>query len=174
MDVKEAVLKRRSIRKFNRATVPDAVIRELLESAMAAPSACNMRPWEFYVVKDKALREKLRGVSRYSNMDSSLIIVVAGNDRRSLAHRPNNFWIQDCAAATENILLSATALGLASCWCGLYPMTTPVKNVRAILGLEGHIIPMALIHLGYSDAAPEPRTQYDETRVHVYRDAELQ
>ena len=170
MNVKEAVLKRRSIREFNDQPITDELIRELLESAMAAPSACNKQPWEFYVVKSKSLQEQLHHVSRYSNMNSSLIIIIAGNDRRSLAHRVNDFWIQDCSAAIENMLLSATSLGIASCWCGLFPLTTPVKKVKAILGLEDHIIPMALIHLGYSDAVAAPRTQYDEKRIHLYEE----
>jgi len=172
MDVKEAVLKRRSVREFNDEPITDERIRELLESAMAAPSACNKRPWEFYVVKNKSLQEQLRYVSRYSNMNSSLIIIVAGNERRSLAHRINDFWIQDCSAAIENMLLSATSLGIASCWCGLFPLVTPVKKVKAILGLDDHIIPMALIHLGYSDSFADPRTQYDEKRIHLYEETD--
>ena len=102
----------------------------------------------------------LKNVGRYSNMDSSLIIIVVGNDKRSLNHRVNDFWIQDCAAATE--------MGIASCWSGLFPMVTPVKKVRKILGLEEHIIPMALIHLGYSNQKPEPRTQYNKKRIHIF------
>ena len=172
MDVKEAVLKRRSVREFNDEPITDERIRELLESAMAAPSACNKRPSEFYVVNNKSLQEQLRYVSRYSNMNSSLIIIVAGNERRSLAHRINDFWIQDCSAAIENMLLSATSLGIASCWCGLFPLVTPVKKVKAILGLDDHIIPMALIHLGYSDSVADPRTQYDEKRIHLYEETD--
>ena len=168
MTAMEAIWARRSVRKFTDAPVPDEMIKTLLESAMAAPSACNMRPWEFYVVKNAALREQLRLASRYTNMNSSLMIVVAGNDKRSLTHKENDFWIQDCSAATENILLSATELGLGACWCGLLPVATPVKKVRKLLSLEEHIIPMALIQLGYPAETPEPRTQYDEARVHVF------
>lgn len=168
MTVYDNALKRRSIRTFTNEKIGDEVITKLMESAMAAPSACNMQPWEFYIVKNKELREQLKNVGRYSNMDSSLIIIVAGNDKRSLNHRVNDFWIQDCAAATENILLTATEMGIASCWCGLFPMVTPVKKVRKILGLEEHIIPMALIHLGYSNQEPEPRTQYNKKRIHIF------
>lgn len=167
MSVYDIILKRRSIRMFTQETISDEIITKLLESAMAAPSACNKQPWEFYIVKNKELREQLKTVSKYSNMDSSLIIIVAGNDKRSLNHRVNDFWIQDCAAATENILLTATELGIASCWCGLFPMVTPVKKVRKIIDLEDHIIPMALIHLGYSNENAEPRTQYNKKRIHI-------
>ncbi len=168
MSTYETILKRRSIRKFTDESISNELIEILLKSAMAAPSACNKQPWDFYVVKNKELQEKLQKVSRFSDMKSSLIIIVAGNDKRSLNHRINDFWIQDCSAAVENILLTATELCIASCWCGLFPMNSPVKRVRKILGLDDHIIPMALVHLGYSKEEAEPRTQYQENRVHVY------
>lgn len=168
MTVMEAILARRSVRQFTDAPVPDELIDQLLQSAMAAPSACNKRPWEFYVIKNPELLEQLRHVSRYSNMNSTLMIIVAGNDKRSLNHRVNDFWIQDCAAAAQNILLAATELGLGSCWCGLFPMVSPVKSIRNLLGLEEHIIPMALVQLGYPAEALEPRTQYDRKRIHLF------
>lgn len=168
METYEAILKRRSIRRFIEAEISDEIIQKLLNSAMAAPSACNKRPWEFYVIKNKDLQKQLRSVSTYSKMKSALMIIVAGNDKRSLNHRVNDFWIQDCAAAVENILLCATELGIGSCWCGLFPMVSPVKRVKEILSLEEHIIPMALINLGYPDEHPEPRTQYEEKRIHIY------
>lgn len=162
------MLKRRSVRDFTDAEIDDGIIEQLLKSAMAAPSARNMQPWMFYVVKNKELQEKLRHVSRYSNMNSALMIVVAGDDKRSLGHRINDYWIQDCSAAAENILLAAAALGVGSCWCGLFPQATPVKRVRELLQLDENIIPMALIQLGYPNADVEPRTQYNVKRVRVY------
>lgn len=168
MGTYETILERRSIRSFSDVVIDNDIIDKLLRSAMAAPSACNKRPWEFYVIKNKDLQEQLRHVSRYSDMDSSLIIIVAGNDKRSLNHSVNDFWIQDCSAAVENILLTAVELGIGSCWCGLFPMVTPVKKVRELLKLEEYIIPMALIHLGYPNEKVEARTQYDVKRIHVY------
>lgn len=134
---------------------------------MAAPSACNKRLWEFYVIKNKDINEQLRYVSRYTDMNSPLKIIVAGNEKRSLAHQINDFWIQDCAAAVENLLLTATELGVGTCWCGIFPLVTPVNRVRKILNLEDNIIPMALIQIGYPDEEFEPRTQYEEKRVHI-------
>ena len=167
METYEAILARRSIRSFTDEPVSDEAIDRLLKSAMAAPSACNKRPWEFYVVKNPALQEKLRHTTMFSNLNSSLIIVVAGNDKRSLAHRVNDYWIQDCSAAVENMLLTAVELGLGSCWCGLFPMATPVKRVRETLELPEHIIPMAMLHFGHPKEVAEPRTQYEEKRVHM-------
>lgn len=165
MEVFDAILKRRSCRKFSQEEISDENIKLLLQSAMAAPSACNKRPWMFYVVKNKDLQLQLRKASPYTDKNSSLIIIVAGDDKRSLGHRVNDFWIQDASAAVENMLLTATDLGIGSCWCGLFPMVTPVKRVRRILNLEEHIIPMAMVHLGYPDEDNPPRTQYDEKRI---------
>lgn len=91
MGTYETILERRSIRSFSDVVIDNDIIDKLLRSAMAAPSACNKRPWEFYVIKNKDLQEQLRHVSRYSDMDSSLIIIVAGNDKRSLNHSVNDF-----------------------------------------------------------------------------------
>ena len=159
-------LKRRSCRKFTNEMVSNEVIQELLMAAMAAPSACNKCPWEFYVVTNQEVQEKLKQASRYSSYNSPLIIIVGGNTNRSLSKKENDFWIQDCAAAVENLLLAATSLGLGSCWCGLSPMETPVKKVRESLNLGEEIIPMALIHLGYPAEELASRTQYNEEYVH--------
>lgn len=167
MELREVILKRRSIRKFTEEIIPEELVQELLTAAMAAPSACNKQPWEFYVIRDEKTRKKLRGVSLFTRMNATLMIVVAGNRKRAVSKKENDFWIQDCAAATENILLTATDLGLGACWCGLYPMEGPVEKTRSILSLPEEIIPMALIQLGYPDQAPAARTQYDEKKVHI-------
>ena len=168
METFDTILKRRSIRHFTEEKISDEMIDKLLQSAMAGPSAHNKQPWEFYVIKDPKIQEELRGASQYTNLNSSLMIVVAGDDKRSLNHRVNDFWIQDCSAAIENMLLTATDLGLGSCWCGLFPLITPIKRVREILHLDKTIIPLALLHFGYPDEKKEARTQYDPQRVHYF------
>lgn len=166
MELEEAMLKRRSIREFLDKEVPEELTEKLLRYAMSGPSACNKKPWEFYVIKSPEIREKLRKSARYTDYASPQSIVVAGNTKRALPLQLSDFWIQDCSAAIENILLGAVSLGLGSCWCGLYPQKRAVKNVQEILGLGEHIIPLGLIHLGFPASAPEPRTQYDEKWVH--------
>lgn len=167
MEVKEAILSRRSVRKFTPEPVPDEMVHELLRSAMAAPSACNRQPWEFFVVRNPQAQEALRGATPYTKMNSSLILVVAGNSERFLTKKPGDYWIQDCSAAIENILLTAVDLGLGACWCGLYPAELRVEKVRKILGQPENVIPLSLIQLGWPAQTPEPRTQYNESFVHV-------
>lgn len=160
-------LKRRSCRKFTEEQITNEVINELLMAAMAAPSACNKCPWEFYVVKNPSVQEELKKASRYSSYNSPLIIIVCGNTSRSLSKKDNDYWIQDCSAAVENLLLAATSLGIGSCWCGLSPMEIPVRRVRETLHLDETLIPMALIHLGYPAEELDARTQYNEEYIHI-------
>lgn len=167
MEVKDALLKRRSIRKYLDKEVSDEIIEELLNAAMSGPSACNRRPWIFYVIKDQDKLNELRKASRFSNMNAPLAIVVVGDLSRSLPLQLKDFWIQDCSAATENILLRATDLGLGSLWCGIYPQKRPVERVKKILGITNSDIPLNIIYIGYGDEEKESRDQYEKNRVKV-------
>ena len=167
MEVKDALLKRRSIRKYLDKEVSDEIIEELLHAAMSGPSACNRRPWIFYVIKDRDKLNELRKASRFSNMNAPLAIVVVGDLSRSLPLQLKDFWIQDCSAATENILLRATDLGLGSLWCVLYPQKRPVERVKKILGITNSDIPLNIIYIGYGDEERESRDQYEKNRVKV-------
>lgn len=108
------IYKRRSIRKYKPDAIPDELITEMLEAAMAAPSASNAQPWEFVVVRDPKTRRALSEVHQYAGMaaDAPVVMVVLGD--------ANNYWMQqDCAAATENLLLAAANLGLGTVWVGI-------------------------------------------------------
>ena len=121
MELKEVLKARRSIRKYKDEPVSKEDIDYLLHAAMSGPSACNRTPWEFYVITNKETLEKLRKASRFSNINAPLAIVVCGNLSRALPSQLSPYWIQDCSAATENILLAATDLKLGSLWCGIHP-----------------------------------------------------
>ena len=166
MEVREAIFKRRSVREFENKPVSDDIIKALLEDAMAAPSACNKKPWEFYVVKNKEKQELIKKGIKYSSFNSDVLIIVAGNTNNSLTKDDNDFWIQDCSAAIENILVSAVSFGLGTCWCGLNPVKNRMERVKEILELEEHIIPLGVIHIGYPKKEVEGRTQYEECKVH--------
>lgn len=169
MDIREAILKRRSVRSFKDIEVNDEIIMYLLEDAMAAPSACNKQPWEFYVIQNKSLQEEIKKKIMYCNYNSPLLIIVAGNTDKSLTKDDNDFWIQDASAAIENILLSAVSFNLGTCWCGLYPVTKRCKRVKSILNLPDNIIPLGVIHIGYPDKDIDCRTQYNEEKIHYIK-----
>jgi nitroreductase len=166
MDFIELSKQRRSIRKFTEQEIHDEIIEQLLISAMAAPSARNMQPWEFHVIKNKEIQNQIKNSFKNYDFNSTLTIVVCGNKERTLTQNDNDFWIQDCSAAVENILLAATSLGLGAVWCGAFPVIERSEKVRTIINVEENIVPMAVIQLGYPNEDKEDRTQYNKEFVH--------
>ncbi len=169
MELKEALLKRRSVRKFTDEAVSESQIEELLHAAMSGPSACNRCPWEFFVITQQEKLEELRSASRFTKMNAPLAIVVCGNLSRALPVQMSAYWIQDCSAATENILLRATDLGLGAVWCGIHPQKRAEKRVQQILDLKDRWIPLNIIWIGHPAENPEARDQYDEKRIHFIK-----
>lgn len=169
MEVKEALLKRRSIRKFKDEPVSEEMIKELLHAAMSGPSACNKRPWEFYIVTNEDKLQELKSSSMFTKISAKLAIIVCGNLSNALPKQMAEYWIQDCSAATENILLRVTDLGLGAVWCGIYPQERAVEKVQKILDMPKTQIPLNIIFIGYPDECPEARDQYDEQRVHYIK-----
>lgn len=165
MELKETLLKRRSCRKYLNKKIEEELINELMIAAMSGPSACNKQPWKFYVVTDKEVLEKLRFSGRAFNYPSPLNIIVCGDKTKKLTDKVEDFWIQDCSASVENILLMATSLGLGTCWCGVFPVEERIQSVKEILSLDDNLIPLGLIHVGYPDCEMEERTQYSEENI---------
>lgn len=166
MEVKEALLKRRSIRKFTEEPVSKEMTDELMHAAMSGPSACNKKPWDFYVITNADVLERLKSASKFTKFSSKLAIVVCGNLSKALPLNFAEYWIQDCSAATENILLRATDLGLGAVWCGIHPQKKAEERVREYLGLNKKMIPLNIIFIGHPDQEQEARDQYDENCVH--------
>lgn len=169
MEVKDALLKRRSIRKFKEDLVSDEMIEELLHAAMSAPSACNKQPWEFYVVTNKEKLQELKNASMFTKYDAPLAIVVCGNLSKALPLQLAPFWIQDCSAATENILLRVTDLGLGAVWCGAHPQKRVEEKIRKCLDIDAKKIPLNIIFIGYPDQNVEPKEKYNEKKIHYIR-----
>ena len=164
MTVTEAIRSRRSIRKYKSDPIPPAHIRLILEAAMNAPSACNTRPWEFVVVTDAKMRSRLATVHPYAKhaAQSPAVIVVCALPETQ-GRIAKGFFPQDCAAATQNILLQAQELGYGTCWCGIYPNERPISAVRDVLGVAS--TPFCLITLGVADESPEARGFYEQAKV---------
>ncbi len=167
MELEQALLARRSVRKFLPDKIDDETINKLLYFAMCAPSACNKKPWEFYVIKSEDKLKDVQKASMFSNHKAPLAIVVAGNLHKALPFKMAEYWIQDCSSAITHILLEATNLGLGSLWCGLHPQKGAEEHVRKVLNESKHIVPLGLILLGYPAETPEPRSQFDENKVHI-------
>jgi len=159
----QTIFARRSIRKYAGEPVSETDVKTLLEAAMAAPSSSNRKPWQFVVVTERQTLDSLAEAHPYGKMlfEAPLCIAVCGD--LSISER---VWIQDCSAATENLLLAVTALGLGAVWLGVYPVEGRVSDVRRLLGIPGEVVPLNLIAIGHPAEEKEPRTQYDEARVH--------
>ncbi|MHB9032557.1 MAG: nitroreductase family protein [Anaerolineae bacterium] len=158
---------RRSIRRFTPGMVSDAQIELLLKAAMASANAGNRQPWHFIVVKDPDKRAKMALAHPYAKMaaDAALVIVPCGEPGASIAGL-NDYWIQDLAASTENLLLACTGIGLGAVWCGVYPNPERVEVTRRLLAIPEGIVPFAFVCIGYPGEDKEPRTQYNPERIH--------
>jgi nitroreductase len=161
-DLIQTIFFRRSIRKYTNEPVSEADIQTLLEAAMAAPSASNNKPWHFVVVTQRETLDALADAHPHGKMlaQAPLCIAVCGDPDLS------RYWEQDCSAATENLLLAATALGLGAVWLGVHPREDRITAVRQVLGIPDDVSPLNLISIGHPAEEKEPRTQYDEARVH--------
>lgn len=166
MNAMEALFSRRSIRKFRSEPVSEESVQAILEAAMSAPSAGNQQPWHFVVINDQALLDRVPDFHPHSAMcrEASLAILVCGD--QSL-EKHVGYWVQDCAAATENLLLSIHALGLGGVWLGVYPRDERVAGFRKLLYIPEHVIPFALIPIGHPAEQKPPRPdRYNQSRIH--------
>lgn len=162
-----AIFSRRSVRKFTDQKIEKDTIKLLLESGMAAPSASNSQPWEFIVVDEPEALKKLKVNLPFGKFNSPLCIIVCGNpdiaSRKTVARM---FWVQDCSAAIENMLIAAVGLGLGSVWCGVHPLFVLEKRIKDILNIPSGITPLGVIQFGYPAETKEPGTKYEARRVH--------
>jgi nitroreductase len=161
------ILERRSIRKYTDESVSDDDVKNLLKAAMAAPSAGNQQSWEFVVVRDRDTLNIMTGFhpSGGYNMlgHAPLAVVVCGDLKKQLYE---GYWVQDCAAATENILIAAQSLGLGAVWLGVYPKKDIIGKVKNLLGLPENIMPLSIISVGHPAEEKKPSSRYDEARIH--------
>lgn len=168
MDTMKAILSRRSIRKYTKEPVPDSVVKEILEAAMSAPSAGNEQPWHFVVINDREILDAIPAFHPYSQplTMASVAILICG-DLTLEIHK--DFWMQDCSAATENILIAVQAKGLGAVWLGIYPRPERVLGMQKLLGLPAHVIPLAVIPIGYPAENKLPADRFDTSRIHYNR-----
>ncbi len=158
------IYKRRSIRRYTERDISDTMVTDLLQAAMAAPSANNRQDWEFVVLRDPAVRQAVAQAHPYGKMIAEAPVAIA-----VIASDPTHkYWEQDVAAAIENLLLAATTMGLGAVWLGMKDADR-IRGVRAAIGLPDDKLPAALIPLGYPAENPPARSQYDPTKVFADR-----
>ena len=167
MDALEAIHTRRSIRKYTGQPIAPQVLEQLLAAAMLAPSARNEQPWEFVVVQNRDTLAALGQALPTAGMtaQAAAAIVVCGNTQRETVANLN-YWVIDCSAATQNLLLAAHALGLGAVWTAVHPRAERVAALRQILPLPDHIQPLCLVPLGYPAETKGPVSRFEADRVH--------
>ncbi|RPJ49749.1 MAG: nitroreductase family protein [Chloroflexi bacterium] len=165
MDALEALLTRRAVREYTSQPVSEEQIQTLLTAAMHAPSACNQQPWHFVVVTSREQLDAIAGIHPYAQMlkQAPLAVIVCAD--LSLETCPGN-WAIDCAAAAENLLLAARALGLGSVWVGIHPVEARVKDISALLGLPSFAKPLCLTAVGYPKEPLPKVNRFKPERVH--------
>jgi nitroreductase len=159
MELSEAIKGRRSIRAFKKQNVPEEIVEKLIDAASWAPSAGNIQPWEFVIVRKPAVKKKLAKAAlsqAYVEEAPVVIVVCADTERSSMGYGvrgKNLYCIQDTAAATQNILLTAYSLGLGACWIGAFNEDEAKEALNAPEGLR----PVAIIPVGYPNETPQQR-----------------
>lgn len=168
MDAIEAMHGRRSIRSYTDEPVSDEDIEVILQAAMAAPSAGNQQPWHFVVIEDREILDAVPVFHQYAEMlkQAPLAIAVCG-DLSEEKHE--GFWVQDCSAAVENLLLAAHAQGLGAVWLGVHPDEERVRGTRELLNIPDEVVPFAIISIGHPAEQKPPQTYYKPDRVHCNR-----
>ncbi len=165
-DTLKTIFSRKSVRSYKNEPVSKEKLEMLIKAGMAAPTAVDKRPWEFIVITDRKVLNQLADALPYAKMASSAAaaIIVGGDVRKQWGGMDSDYWIMDCSAATENILLAAESMGLGAVWTAVYPEDSRIRAVRQILGMPSHIVPLNLVPWECPQAGKSRKTSTTRNR----------
>ncbi|MFI3280066.1 MAG: nitroreductase family protein [Rikenellaceae bacterium] len=155
----KSIHQRTSVRSYTAESVSKSLLIELVKAGMAAPSGSNRQPWEFVIIQDEEILSKLGGVKPPVGKAPAAIVVLGDTNL-------SGSWVLDCSAATENILIAATSLGLGTVWTGAYGNEKFEALLKETLSLPDGVMPLSVIAVGYPDGTPTPKNKYIESKVH--------
>lgn len=164
MDTLFAMFTRRSVRQYDPGKVEEEQIENMLKAAMSAPSARNSRPWHFVVIDEPEKLSKISFAHPHASMAANATLAILVCSEPEL-EKISGYWQQDCAAATQNILLAAHAQALGAVWCGIYPGVSD-SELRELFELPEGIIPMSIVVIGRKPSEPKDPERYMAERVH--------
>lgn len=168
MFLEAGLLTRRSVRQFEPGReIPQSDIDDILKIAMYAPSGCNRQPWEFVVVTDDEIKNRIVEIHPHAGFlkDASAAIIVCGDINKQC---DEGFWVVDTSAAVQNLLLACHGRGLGACWCAIYPYADRMKQFHELLGLPENVKPNALVVVGYPVKVPaQPKDRFDGGKIHI-------
>ncbi len=166
----DCIMTRTSVRSYNGEQIDDSTVTKILRAGMAAPTAANQQPWHFVVVNDQNLKDSITAAFEYTKMvkNCSFAVVVCGDmDNLFTDDIPDGgFWVEDCSAASENMLLAAHALGIGGVWCGIYPLKDREQRLRSILKLPSNLTPLNVMAFGYPAVSPAPKDKWTPAKIH--------
>ncbi len=159
------IFTRRSVRKYTGELIDEEQIKEIIKAGMNAPSGKNQQPWQFWVFDDKALIDSLVEISPQWKplVSAGQGIVVCGD--LSINDDPEYLFI-DAAAAAQNILLQAEAMGYGACWLGVAPGQDRIDGVLSVLNLPENHLPVTLIAIGFKDEKKDINNRFLSGRIH--------
>ena len=165
MEIQDALLNRRSIRKYKDQKISKAGIDQILKAAMYAPSAMNLQPWQFIVIDDKDVLIETINSIHYAEMlkQSAAAIIVCGD---ADIEKNESWLLQNCSASIQNILLAAHGLGIGSCWIAIHGMDDVYKKIKTQFNLPQNIVPVSLISLGYPDEVVTAEERFKQEKIH--------
>lgn len=166
METLETIYNRRSCREYTDKLVSRDDLRLLLNAAFSAPTAVNGQPWEFVVIDEMGILDKIREKMTFARYNAPAAIVVCGNSNFGLKGQDKDLWICDCSAAMENMLIAATDIGLGSVWIGVFPIESRMKAMRDILDMPDNVNPLGMMYVGYAKDKAEGRCRYNEKAVY--------
>jgi nitroreductase len=168
MEAYDAILTRRSVRKYTDKPIDEATMEQLIRAGMYAPSARNARPWHFIAVRDRETISAIeKGQPQLAMMKQAAAVIAVCGDPAAVTSKYKDYYIQDCTAATENILLAAHALGLGAVWCGCHPKPDVKEIVSKALSIPPEIVPFSLIALGYPAETPKQPQRWEKKKYHL-------
>ena len=156
---------RRSVRRYQDRPVAEELLTDLLQAAMAAPSAVGKDPWHFIVVRDREVLEAIPRASPYASMTRHADVAVVVCGILALEKHPG-FWVQDCSNAAMNILNAAHALGLGAVWTAAWPMEDRATALSALLGIPEGVVPLCVIPIGHPKKPLDPGQRFEADRIH--------
>jgi nitroreductase len=169
MNILDLLTSRRSIKSYTNQEVTKLQVEHLLQASMHAPSAGNQQPWHFLVLRNKDLFEQVVLFHPHAKMlpTANVAILVCGD---MAMENKADYWMIDCAAATQNMLIAAHGMDLGAVWLGIYPREERIEGIRALYKLPENIVPFSLVSIGYpAEEKPIPADRFNTERIHFER-----
>ena len=164
----DVIHQRKSVRSYAAKEVSKEQLETLVRAGMAAPSARNLQPWAFVAITERAVLDEMAKGLPYAKMllDAPAAIIVCGDLQKAATDVDRNFWVQDCSAATQNILLAAESIGLGAVWTAAFPYQDRMDAVIKALELPEHILPLNVIPIGYPATNEQPKDKWNPENLH--------